>query len=368
MAKVMIEFWQTNNPANNQRPDAARRVEADGWTGQVFMDSQSLTADPYVVMGAWVATSERLKLATYVTNPLTRHPAVTAAAAATLQAISGGRAVLGIGRGDSALAYLGYAPVGLAAFDRVLHDLQTLLCGGEVPFGGSVAGVDAPSLDSLSLGDRPGGTRLQWLPEGMAKVPLDVAATGPKVIAMAAPIAERLTVSVGAMPERVSWALDLARAARAGHGLADDGIAYGAHIVVICHPDREVVRQSAETFVTPLARFQVIQRDAAGPKSAEDDRNFEAIRKGYDMTKHAQRDTDHGKVVGGAIDEGFIDRFAVTGTPDQCTERLLELVELGVERFICVGPGIHPEAAAPGRTLFASEVIPQVRAARGVAA
>jgi len=366
MARGMIEFWQTNNPAKQWQPNAAQLVEADGWTGQVFMDSQSLTADPYVVMGNWAANSERLKLATYVTNPLTRHPAVTAAAAATLQAISGGRAVLGIGRGDSALAYLGYAPVGLVAFSRVLKDLQTLLNGGEVAF--NVTAGDAPSLDSLSLGDKPSASRLQWLPEGMAKVPMDVAATGPKVIRMAAPIAERLTVSVGAMPARVSWALDQARAARVEQGLGADGIAFGAHIVVICHPDRDIVRQYAETFVTPLARFQVIQRDAAGPKSAADDRNFEAIRKGYDMTKHAQRDTDHGKVVGGSIDEVFIDRFAVTGTPDECTARLLELVELGIERFICVGPGIHPEAAAANRTLFASEVIPQVRAALGVPA
>src|SRR5689334_15741112 len=144
MAGMTIEFWQTNNPAKQWQPNAGQLVEADGWTGQVFMDSQSLTADPYVVMGNWAATTERLKLATYVTNPLTRHPAVTAAAAATLQAISGGRAVLGIGRGDSALAYLGYAPVGLSAFGRVLDELQTLLNGGEVAF--NVTAGDAPSL------------------------------------------------------------------------------------------------------------------------------------------------------------------------------------------------------------------------------
>jgi len=58
-------------------------------------------------MGSWAAATERLKLCTGVSNPLTRHNAVAAACAATLQAISGGRAVLGIGRGDSALAYLG---------------------------------------------------------------------------------------------------------------------------------------------------------------------------------------------------------------------------------------------------------------------
>jgi hypothetical protein len=43
--------------------------------------------------------------------------------------------------------------------------------------------------------------------------------------------------------------------------------------------------------------------------------------------------------------------------------RLLELIDLGIERFIVVGPGIRPEAAATGRTSFAGEVIPAVRPA-----
>jgi alkanesulfonate monooxygenase SsuD/methylene tetrahydromethanopterin reductase-like flavin-dependent oxidoreductase (luciferase family) len=35
----------------------------------MFMDSQSLCADPYVRMGVWAAATERLKLSTGVTNP-----------------------------------------------------------------------------------------------------------------------------------------------------------------------------------------------------------------------------------------------------------------------------------------------------------
>src|SRR5258708_20725937 len=106
----MIEFWQTNNPSNLTPVETARAVEADGWDGQWFMDSQSLGGDPYVAMGAWAAATDRIRLATGVTNPLTRHPAVTAAAAATLQAISGGRAVLGIGPGRSPPPYPGHSP------------------------------------------------------------------------------------------------------------------------------------------------------------------------------------------------------------------------------------------------------------------
>jgi 5,10-methylenetetrahydromethanopterin reductase len=358
----MVEFWRAGGPGALNPVESARGVEADGWDGQMFMDSQCLSADPWVLMGAWAAATERLKLCTGVSNPLTRHNAVTAACASTLQAISDGRAVLGIGRGDSALAYLGLAPVGLASFEQSLGEIQSLLSGGAVEFGGVAPGVDAPSLDTMSLGDRPTASRLEWLPSGMAKVPLDVAATGPRVIEMSAPIAERVTFSVGAIPDRINWALGLARQARAARGLTDEGIAYGAQIIVACHPDSEVVRPFAGSFVAPLARFQVIQGDAKGPMTNSDAVNFAAIRKGYDMTKHGKGGA-HGKLVGNEITPDFIDRFAIVGPPDHCIERLLQLIGFGIERFVVVGPGLHPEAGEGGRTLFATEVMPAVRAA-----
>ena len=187
----MVEFWRAGGPGALNPIELARSVEADGWDGQMFMDSQCLSADPWVLMASWASATERLKLCTGVSNPLTRHNAVTAACAATLQAISGGRAVLGIGRGDSALAYLGLAPVGLSAFERALTEIQALLSGKAVAFGGTGPGADAPSLDTMSLGDRPTESRLEWLPADLPKVPLDVAATGPKVIEMSAPMRMR---------------------------------------------------------------------------------------------------------------------------------------------------------------------------------
>jgi 5,10-methylenetetrahydromethanopterin reductase len=326
----------------------------------MFMDSQSLCADPYVRMGVWAAATERLKLSTGVTNPLTRHPAVTAAAAATVQSISGGRAILGIGRGDSALAYLGAAPAGLASFRRALQELQTLLGGGEVAFGSHHSLADTASVDTLSLGGRPVGSRLQWLPQGLPKVPLDVAATGPKVIELCAPIAERVTFSVGAIPERVGWGLDLARTARKKEGLDEAGVSYGVQIIVVCHPDLEAVRKVATSMVAPLARFQVIQGDAAGPKSGSDSENFAAIRTGYDMTKHAVVLSDD-KIKGATLSWDFVRRFAIVGPPDHCIERLLQLASLGIERFVIVGPGYYPEAGPSSRSLFVREVLPAVR-------
>ena len=356
----MLEFWRAGGSESSTSPDDARRVEAEGWDGQMFMDSQSLCADPYARMGVWAAATERIKLSTGVTNPLTRHPAVTAAAAASIHAISRGRAVLGVGRGDSALAYLGYAPTGLAAFGHALEQLQTLLRGGEIQFATEQSLVHAPAADTLSLGGRPTVTRLQWLPKDLPKVPLDVAATGPKVIEMSAPIAERVTFSVGANPKRVAWALDLARAARRSRHLEEKAVSFGVQIIVVCHPDVQAMRPIATGMVAPLARFQVIQSGVAGPISADDAENFAAIQRGYDMTKHAMVHSDD-KIKGAALSWNFVRRFAIVGSPDHCVERLLELASLGVERFVIVGPGYHPEARDGGGSLFASEVLPAVR-------
>ena len=156
----MLEVWRAGGSNTGFSRALAEAVEAEGWDGQMFMDSQSLSADPWVLMGAWALATSKLKLSTGVTNPLTRNLAVTATSAATVHSISGGRAVLGIGRGDSALAYLGHAPVSISAFERAIGMLQKLLSGDSVDFSAINEGERAPSSASLSLGDRPGATRL----------------------------------------------------------------------------------------------------------------------------------------------------------------------------------------------------------------
>lgn len=353
----MLEIWRAGGSSTGFSAEEARAVEADGWDGQMFMDSQSLSADPWVLMGAWAQATSRIKLSTGVTNPLTRNLAVTAAAAATVHSVSGGRAVLGLGRGDSALAYLGYAPTSTAAFGKVLETLQTLLSGGAAEFSALKAEATAASADSLSLAGKPGSARLKWLPEALSKVPLDVAATGPKVIALSAPVAERVTFSLGAVPERIEWALGLAHAARA------EGGSYGAQVVVVCTRDEEAGLALAASFIQPFARFQVIQGAAAGPLGEGDFEALQAVRRSYDMNRHA--DIEGGNRLGDTVlPPDFVRRYAIVGPPEHCTERLLALAALGLERFVIVGPGFYPASWGESRHLFAREVLPVLQAAR----
>lgn len=165
----------------------AKRAEDEGWDGIGLVDSQNLAGDPYIELALAANATEQIRLGTAVTNPLTRHPAAMATAIATVQAESDGRAVLGIGRGDSALAHLGLAPAPVPTFERYLARLQGYLRGDDVPFDVELdGGGEVKAADALHMASGPQASRLRWLRDGFVKVPVDVAATGPKVIAAAA--------------------------------------------------------------------------------------------------------------------------------------------------------------------------------------
>src|SRR5438132_2409807 len=105
-----VEYWTTTLSAYGVKTIAdyathARRCEEDeGWDGILIGDSQNYGFDLYVKLTVAAMATKRVKVGSFVTNPVTRHPAVTAAAMASLNELTSGRAVLGVGRGDSALA------------------------------------------------------------------------------------------------------------------------------------------------------------------------------------------------------------------------------------------------------------------------
>jgi 5,10-methylenetetrahydromethanopterin reductase len=114
-------WWALQTSSARSAPTRAARREAEGWDAMGVTDSQNLAGDAWVALTAAAARTTTLKLGTAVTNPATRHPAVTAAAASA----AGDRVSIGIGRGDSALAHLGRAPASVADLDRYVHAVRT---------------------------------------------------------------------------------------------------------------------------------------------------------------------------------------------------------------------------------------------------
>jgi 5,10-methylenetetrahydromethanopterin reductase len=336
-----MELWTVRIPETGTVEAAAERAEAAGWDGVAFTDSQNLVGDPFVASTLGARVTDRLRFATGVTNVATRDPAALATVAATVQEASGGRFVLGLGRGDTALFHLGRKPQPVSAFVERAGQLHAYL-GGET--------VDRDGFAS----------RLRWLDRAtQPRVPLDVAASGPKVIGFAAATAERVTFAVGADPDRMAWALGVAREAMVAAGRAEDDVSFGAYVNIGCHPDVGTARSLIGGSVAAFAHFSSMP-GSTGAGLAERDRGIVAeVGRAYDSNLHLVNSAPHT----GALDADFVDRFAVVGGADECIRRLQELAGLGLERFVLTGASFGADRAEAKRSgdLLVREVLPALR-------
>jgi 5,10-methylenetetrahydromethanopterin reductase len=359
---VSREVWIGEFSDTKTIEEFVRRRDAEGYDGLTIGDSQNRYEDPFVTLTLAARSSERIGLGTGVTNPVTRHPAVTACVIASIQEISNGRAVLGIGRGDSALASLGLAPAPFGTLDRFVTHVQSYLSGAEAPVGlpeGGRAfdGSALPGVATLAHGEAP-SNRIEWLPSHLPKVPVDVYVTGPRAIGLAARIGDRVTFAVGAETERIRQAIKTARDAREAAGLDPDGLSCGATMAIGIDEDLRAGRRRIAGIVASFARFAAMH---AAPNGASSDQHagvFEQLLGSYNMTNQAVVSSSQTEV----LPDEFIDRYAVTGSPSTCRDRLLEMYELGLDRvkLIFHARGVDRGEIERSYQLFASDVLPAI--------
>src|SRR6201992_4116237 len=97
-----------------------KRAEAAGFRYGWTFDSHVLWQETFVIYPRILAETSSLIIGPMVTNPGTRDWSVTASMFATLNETYGNRTICGIGRGDSALRYIGRPPGSVAPlFDGV---------------------------------------------------------------------------------------------------------------------------------------------------------------------------------------------------------------------------------------------------------
>ena len=319
----------------------AQLVEGLGFWGLVLADSQNLLPEVWGQLMLAAAATERLVLGPGVTNSLTRDPAVTASAALALQAESGGRALVGIGRGDSAVQRIGKHEDPVASFERYLTMLQAYLAGETV--------------------DRDGfPSRLEWRDRvDVAKPPVMVAATGRRVIEVAARRADAVCLAVGADAEHVGTVLARARETARAAGRDPKAIRWGAFVNCVVNDDRQVARDAVRGSAATFARFSALpgSRLAALPAPLADAARW--LREHYDMREHTRTGVAHTAGIG----DEFVDWFAVAGTADHARERLAALAAAGVD-FVVIIPGssnMPRGVGAASLRAIASEVLPALR-------
>jgi 5,10-methylenetetrahydromethanopterin reductase len=275
-----------------------------GYGGVWVADSQSVFRDAFMALTLFAERTRHMKLATGVTNVNTRHPAVLAHSFATLDELSGGRAVLGIGIGDSAIYNIGQKP---ARLEEVIGVLRKLMAGETARFDGTDIKVSWPAR----------------------KVPVVIACTGPRSLQLAGRIADGVLFQVGSDPALVRYArknIEIG-AARAGRDVGE--IRLYQRLACAVSEDREQVRNEAKGYASVAAGtiYSGIPKDDIPVPLWED---LQIMKEKYDYQQHGSMDAEHA----GLITDRILDAVAIAGTPAEAVPRFRELMALGVENFV----------------------------------
>jgi len=296
----------------------ARLAEAHGFSLYGVADSQSVFRELYATLAMCAQATSRIRLGPTVTNPITRHPAVTAAAIATVDEIAPGRAMLGVGSGDSAILNLGERPVTLGGLREYVEAVRALLARREADWRGRRA-------------------RLTW-PE--RPVPLYLAAEGPRTLELAGEVCDGVIVNLGVRPEDVRDAVARvhAGARRAGRDPAAIDLWLTVRVNVCADPAAglDEIRMELASNAHHVFRF-TFEGKRVPPELVEPIRR---VQRGYEPRAHEQL----GASANAALLEaepalfGYLaDRFAVVGPPAACVQRLRAAAAAGIANFLFTG-------------------------------
>jgi len=333
-----VEFGTTGFYPAFSGAAMAAASEAMGFDIQSFSENHSMVADCFGEMRDAARETTKILLACGPVNFVTRDPGVVAAAILPLQIVSNGRAVCGVASGDSAVAAAGRRPQRHDALDRDVRMLRTYLHGGDV-----------------AVGERT--SRLEWADDlTYEPVPIQMVCSGPKAIALAARVTDRICLGVGTNPERVAWALQIIEAGLHESGRDRDDIRIGLFAPLAVTDDRVTGRAAIRTRVAAWAHMS----SGPGMDLSEQPeilrRVTSVLRDGYDYRYH-RPGVPAENPNSATCDEEFGDWMGIGGPTAYITDRLGQLVEMGVDFFMTALP-------MPEREAFAAEVMPAVRAMR----
>ncbi|MDK2790665.1 MAG: 5,10-methylenetetrahydromethanopterin reductase [Methanothermococcus sp.] len=279
----------------------------------------------YMALTSIAAATNKIKLGPGVTNPYVRSPAVTASAMATLDELSGGRAVLGIGPGDKAtfdaLGIEWTKPV--STIKKAIADMKELMEGKRLETGAQLA--VKPSV----------------------KVPIYMGAQGPKMLETAGMIADGVLINAS-NPKDFEAAVPLIKKGAEAAGRSMDEIDVAAYACMSVDKKPEKAKQAAIPVVAFIAAGSppmVLERHGIDPAKVD------AIR--------AALKEGNFPAAFGNVDDTMLEAFALYGTPEEVVEKGKALAEMGVTQIVAGSPiGPNKETSIK---LIGKKVIPELK-------
>ena len=308
--------------------------ESLGWDLVGIADTPGNAMDVWVALALAAERTERVPLAACVTNFVTRTPAITVGAAASVDALSGGRLILGVGTGHSGVTNVGAAASSPDAFRRALTFTRALLAGERATLDGAAAKL--PSLER--------------------RVPVYAAASGPAALRAAGAVADGVFVNYGLGAAHVARARALIAEGAQAAGRAPSDVDMWWIACLDVDERREVALDKLGNILGFVAAYVVGPAPERREVPAALIPAIRELRTSY-TTHRAQMDPGLTRRLG--VFDYLRQRLAVAGTPADCVEQVQAALDAGARNLMFT----VSLAADPVRTveLFGRQVLPAVR-------
>jgi 5,10-methylenetetrahydromethanopterin reductase len=293
--------------------ELCREAEASGFEWIGVADSQSVFHEMYVALTLAALNTSRVRVGPLVTNPQTRHLVVTASAMASIDELVRGRAILGIGSGDSAIYTLGAPPATVAGLEDAIVTLGRLTSGEAVK--------------------REART---WQVHRTARrIPIYLAAEGPRTLELAGRVADGVIVGLGLTPDVIRLSLAaIERGARAaGRSLADVDVWWFAktNVADTRAAAVEPIRMALAASANHAFRFTL---EGKGVPAALHD-PIRGLQREYNSHHHEIAGAGNAVLTDRwGLTDFLVDRFAIAGTPGECVAQIRRAMGAGARQFI----------------------------------
>ncbi len=331
--KIGFFFW----PFNVEMTETmARHADTYGYDMVGIADTAGNAMDPWVAAALVARQNKTSEISICVTNFVTRHPAVSAAAIASLDLLAPGRAVLGIGAGHSGTKNLGAGKSKVKEMEEGVAFARTLLHAEEVKVG-------------------DGAAQMPWI-----KRPSKVfmAASHPKALEASGRVADGVFINYGLQADLVADSEQLVTNGIQSANRSSDEVEIWQIAGMDCNEDGDRVRQQAGAGLAFGAGYIIGDKDpltrGVPPEHRE---GLLKLVQGY-STRPGAQNIQLVKELG--LYDYLARRMKVLGTPDECFEQAMAPKAAGVKRLMfSVSVALDPVEAV---RLFGEKVLPRIRA------
>ncbi len=281
---------------------------------------------------AALQTTKRMIVGTGVTSPFRRHPQILAMEAATLNEISNGRFILGLGAAENSIVNYGlHIPV-VQGMKDTFNIVRGILSNENFSYTSEVFSLKA--------------SQKQW---SMENLPIYMGAIGPRMLDLAGEYADGLLITRrgGFSPTYLKYAIDrvIKTAKLKGRNYAK--INFLAFFETSLSKNgslaKQFIKRTLATYTLPQMP-DIVLKKAGIPET-----DIQAVRSSY-LKGDVQTAVRH-------VTDDMVETFALAGTPSECLEKLQEHVSSGLKVPILYVHGPDTRAAIE---LAARQVVPHL--------